>query len=235
MHRLADPDQVLAVAGTVHGVEQSWRLDGLGTIGMATARMAPAMRVEPDVVRQADPGEAWIVTRGLAAHMTVLRTPISDAARDAARRLITEPRPVVTSQPTARPPDKRTLIGPAAAGHQRLAQWDPPSRPLRGLGRLFWSAWPTSRTGPVALRARDRGCRSRRPRSLDRCQRRAGCRRVHGVPESSDDSDRDAMPGRIGEGVGKTMNLVADNVQTVIIPGGGYGLPNRLPTRNSRP
>ena len=129
MHRLADPDQVLAVAGTVHGVEQSWQLDGLGAVGMGTARMAPAMRVDPDVVRQADTGEAWIVTRGVAAHMTVLRTPISDAARDAARRLIFEPRPAVTSQTAARPPDKRPT--PPRRRRPSAASWSLPPKRLR--------------------------------------------------------------------------------------------------------
>jgi hypothetical protein len=88
VHRLADPDEVVRPAGTVRAVEQSWQLEDRGVAGMGSAKMTHKMRVDPDAVRQAKTGEAWIVTEGRAAHMTVLRSRISDEDRDRARRLI---------------------------------------------------------------------------------------------------------------------------------------------------
>jgi len=88
VHRLADPDEVLSTAGTVRAVEQSWQLGDGGISGMGSAKMTHKMRVDPDAVRQAKTGEAWIVTRGKAVHMTVLRSTISDDQRAGARRLV---------------------------------------------------------------------------------------------------------------------------------------------------
>jgi hypothetical protein len=88
VHRMGDPDEVLRTAGTVRAMEQSWQLEPTGHSGMGTVKMAHKMRVDPDAVRQAKTGEAWVITQGKAAHMTVLRTRISQEARDHAERLV---------------------------------------------------------------------------------------------------------------------------------------------------
>lgn len=88
IHRLGDPDEVLKTAGTVRAVEQSWQLDELGQSGMGSAKMHHKMRVDPDEVRQARTGEAWVITKGRAVRMQVLRTRISDEVREHAERIV---------------------------------------------------------------------------------------------------------------------------------------------------
>lgn len=88
VHRLADPDEVLKAAGTVRAVEQSWQLDDHGSSGMGSAKMAHKMRVDPDAVRQAETGEAWIVTHGRAAHVQIKMANVSAEELDHARRLV---------------------------------------------------------------------------------------------------------------------------------------------------
>lgn len=88
VHRLAEPEEVIKAAGTVRGMEQSFQLDPTGSTGLGTVKMAHKLRIDPDEVRQARTGEAWIVTRGRAAHLSVLRTRIDDETRDHARQLV---------------------------------------------------------------------------------------------------------------------------------------------------
>jgi hypothetical protein len=88
VHRLAEPEEVAKVGGTVRAMEQSWQLETTGQTGLGTVKMAHKMRVDPDEVRQARTGEAWVITRGRAARMTVLRSRIADDIRDHARRLV---------------------------------------------------------------------------------------------------------------------------------------------------
>jgi hypothetical protein len=81
---MADPNEVVSIAGTVRAMEQSWRIDESGATGLGTVKMAHKMRVDPDEVRQARTGEGWIVTRGRATRITVLRTRIpADVLHDA--------------------------------------------------------------------------------------------------------------------------------------------------------
>lgn len=87
-HRLADPDEVLKIAGTVRAMDYSWQLEQTGQSGLGTVKMAHHMRVDPDAVRQARTGEAWVITRGRAAHLSILRSKIDDEIRDHARRLV---------------------------------------------------------------------------------------------------------------------------------------------------
>lgn len=88
VHRLSDPDEVLKLAGTVRAMEQSWQLEAIGQSGMGTVKMAHRMRVDPDAVRQAKTGEAWVITHGRAAHVSILRSRITENARDRAQRLV---------------------------------------------------------------------------------------------------------------------------------------------------
>lgn len=88
VHRLSDPDEVLRVAGTVRATELSHQLDAAGQTGLGTVKMAHKMRVDPDAVRQAKTGEAWIITQGRAAHVSILRSRITEATRHRAERLV---------------------------------------------------------------------------------------------------------------------------------------------------
>ena len=88
VHRLSDPDEVLSAAGTVRAIEQSWTTDTLGTAGMGTAKIAHKMKIDPDAVRQARTGEAWVIQAGKAAHLQVIRSAIPDEVLDDAAALV---------------------------------------------------------------------------------------------------------------------------------------------------
>jgi hypothetical protein len=88
VHRLSDPDEIVKIAGTVRAVEQSWQLDQMGASGLATVKMHHKMRVDPDAVRQARTGEAWVLTQGRAVRMSVIRSRIPPELRDRAHGLV---------------------------------------------------------------------------------------------------------------------------------------------------
>jgi hypothetical protein len=88
LHRCIDPDELVQIAGTVRATEQSWQLDSYGQSGMGSVSVHHKMKVDPDAVRQARTGEAWVVTQGRALHMSVLRTDIDDEIRRRANRLV---------------------------------------------------------------------------------------------------------------------------------------------------
>lgn len=88
VHRLSDPDEVLKAAGTVRAIEQSWQTDTKGTSGMGTAKIAHKMKIDPDAVRQARTGEAWVIQAGKAAHMQVIRSKVSEEVSDHAAALV---------------------------------------------------------------------------------------------------------------------------------------------------
>jgi hypothetical protein len=84
VHRCQDPDELLKQAGTVRVTEQSWQLHETGHSGMGSVKMHHKMRVDPDAVRQASVGEAWLLNSGRALHMSVRRSPITAADRQRA-------------------------------------------------------------------------------------------------------------------------------------------------------
>lgn len=79
LHRCIDPDELLRAGGTVRKVEQSWQVDDVAHSGLGSMRMAHGMRVDPDAVRQADVGEAWVISNGRSLHTSVF-PPRHDAA-----------------------------------------------------------------------------------------------------------------------------------------------------------
>jgi hypothetical protein len=56
-----DPERLLALAGMVRTLEHNWELDFYGPRGFAKARMGERPRIDPEAVRQAQPGEAWVI------------------------------------------------------------------------------------------------------------------------------------------------------------------------------
>jgi hypothetical protein len=70
-----DPERLLALAGQVRVLEQNWELDFYGPRGFAKARMGERPRIDPEAVRQAQPGEAWIIQAGQSIHLRVLPPP----------------------------------------------------------------------------------------------------------------------------------------------------------------
>jgi hypothetical protein len=75
VHQCPDPERLLALAGTVRDVEHNWEVDRWGPRGIAKARMRDRSRVDPELVRAAQPGEAWVIQAGHAVHLRVLPPP----------------------------------------------------------------------------------------------------------------------------------------------------------------
>jgi hypothetical protein len=75
VHQCPDPERLLALAGTVRDVEHNWEVDRYGPRGVAKARMRDRARVDPELVRGAQPGEAWVIQAGHAVHLRVLPPP----------------------------------------------------------------------------------------------------------------------------------------------------------------
>jgi hypothetical protein len=75
VHQCPDPERLLALAGTVRDVEHNWEVDRWGPRGVAKARMRDRARVDAELVRAAQPGEAWVIQAGHAVHLRVLPPP----------------------------------------------------------------------------------------------------------------------------------------------------------------
>jgi hypothetical protein len=70
-----DPERLLALAGQERVLEHNWELDFYGPRGFAKARMGERPRIDPEQVRQAQPGEAWVIQAGHSIHLRVLPPP----------------------------------------------------------------------------------------------------------------------------------------------------------------
>jgi hypothetical protein len=75
VHQCPDPERLLALAGMVRTLEHNWELDHYGPRGFAKARMGERPRIDPEQVRQAQPGEAWVIQAGQTIHLRVLPPP----------------------------------------------------------------------------------------------------------------------------------------------------------------
>jgi hypothetical protein len=75
VHQCPDPERLLALAGQVRMLEHNWELDFYGPRGFAKARMGERPRIDPEQVRAAQPGEAWVIQAGHAIHLRVLPPP----------------------------------------------------------------------------------------------------------------------------------------------------------------
>src|SRR4029450_2076500 len=75
LHRMPQPERLLAAAGTIWTPEQTWQLDQWGPDGHASLRMAQRPLGDPDAVRRAEAGEAWIIAAGRSLHLQVAETP----------------------------------------------------------------------------------------------------------------------------------------------------------------
>jgi hypothetical protein len=85
---MPDPHGLLAAAGVVKVVEQTWRLDSAGPTGNSSARIGERPRIEPGAVQQAREGEAWLIARGRYEHLMVARTHVPELYRDRARGIV---------------------------------------------------------------------------------------------------------------------------------------------------
>jgi hypothetical protein len=112
IHAMPDPAGLLAAAGVVKVIEQTWRLDSTGPTGNSSARIGERPRIEPGVVQQAREGEAWLVARGRYEHLMVARSRISDAYRARAHAIVALAR---SWRPQEAMPGARTWAEPKRA------------------------------------------------------------------------------------------------------------------------
>jgi hypothetical protein len=87
LHQLADPDILVGLAGTVRAPEQAWQLDGWGPAGQARVHMQERPRVDPNQVRQLNPGEAYLIQAGRAVKLSVLQAPVPAQVQEEASAL----------------------------------------------------------------------------------------------------------------------------------------------------
>jgi len=88
LHAMPDPHGLLAAAGVVKVVEQTWRLDSAGPTGNSSARIGERPRIEAGAVQQAREGEAWLIARGRYEHLMIARTHVPEVYRDRARGIV---------------------------------------------------------------------------------------------------------------------------------------------------
>jgi hypothetical protein len=87
LHQLADPDRLIQLAGTIRVAEQAWQLDPWGPAGQARVHMAERPRVDPNQVRQLNPGEAFLIQSGRAVKLSVLQAPAPAQVQEEASAL----------------------------------------------------------------------------------------------------------------------------------------------------
>jgi hypothetical protein len=75
LQQCPDPERLIALGGQERVLEHNWELDFYGPRGFAKARMGERPRIDPEAVRQAQPGEAWVIQAGQTIHLRVLPPP----------------------------------------------------------------------------------------------------------------------------------------------------------------
>ena len=74
-HRVNTPEPVIALAGTRTAMEYSTQYAEEGATGQGSARIQHQFKVAPNKVRALDPGHAYVISRGRAMKIHVLRAP----------------------------------------------------------------------------------------------------------------------------------------------------------------
>jgi hypothetical protein len=126
LHQLADPDLLVGLAGTVRTPEQAWQLDPWGPAGQARIHMEERPRVDPNQVRQLQPGEAFLIHAGRAVKLSVLQAPVPAQVQEEASALraaaMDAAEPVYVAEGIVGAPPQVELWQP---NRQALAQPDP--------------------------------------------------------------------------------------------------------------
>jgi hypothetical protein len=117
LHAMPDPQGLLAAAGVVKVVEQTWRLDSQGPTGNSSARIGERPRIDPGAVQQAREGEAWYIARGRYEHLMVARTQIPEVYRARAHAIVALARSL---RPAAAIPGARSWAEVEATGSGAL-------------------------------------------------------------------------------------------------------------------
>ncbi len=78
-HRVNTPEDIIALAGTRKAMEYSSQYATEGATGSGSARIQHQFKIEPNKVRALDPGVAYLINRGRAMRIAVLRAPQASA------------------------------------------------------------------------------------------------------------------------------------------------------------
>jgi hypothetical protein len=172
LHRLPLPEQLLEAAGLAEVPEQSWQLDERGATGQASVSMRHRPLVDPQRVRRAATGEAWIIQPGQALRAHVLQVPMSNELVREAMWALAVPPPGISAE---RPPwvvDLPDPVGAPGGLHGPRITLPGPGRPELPAPPAPVPVGPGTRLGlQIAAAVRDRD----RPRALELA-------RVGGVP-----------------------------------------------------
>jgi hypothetical protein len=74
-HRVNTPEEIVVLAGTRRAMEYSNHYATEGATGQGSARIQHQFKVEPNKVRALSPGQAYVISRGRAMKVNVLRAP----------------------------------------------------------------------------------------------------------------------------------------------------------------
>jgi hypothetical protein len=135
LHAMPNPEPLLAAAGVVKVIEQTWRLDPYGPTGNSSARIGERAKIDPGAVQQAREGEAWLVARGRYEHLIVARTRMGEATSERARAIVALARSLRPEQPLpgARPwSDAYEATAGTVRELQRHLAIEPPPDPDAG-------------------------------------------------------------------------------------------------------
>jgi hypothetical protein len=98
-HRVNTPDPIVALAGTRKVMEYSRHYGEQGLKPQGSARVQHQFKVDPDDVRSLEPGVAFVISRGQAMKVQVLRAPARRAELPQAERRAKEENRVPLEQP----------------------------------------------------------------------------------------------------------------------------------------
>jgi hypothetical protein len=74
-HRVNTPEEIIALAGTRKTMEYSSHYATEGATGEGSARIQHQFKVDPNKVRALPPGAAYVISRGRAMKVQMLRAP----------------------------------------------------------------------------------------------------------------------------------------------------------------
>jgi Bacterial protein of unknown function (DUF853) len=86
-HRVNTPEEVIALAGTCEAIEYASHYAPSGPTGEGTTRIQHQFKVDPNKVRALAPGAAYVISRGRAMKVAVLKAPDIRAPLPDAKKL----------------------------------------------------------------------------------------------------------------------------------------------------
>jgi hypothetical protein len=98
-HRVNTPEEIVMLAGTRQRMEYSTHYAPTGSTGEGSARVQHQYKVDPNKVRALEPGGAYVISRGRAMRVQVLRAPNLSGALPQPVMTTTAPIPIAPTTP----------------------------------------------------------------------------------------------------------------------------------------